>query len=320
MPLAIDSSLDELIAADRKSAALSKGGLKGQRKGRGTSAQQAQGRQRGAARGPRGGKGDKSESQTSESHTRTMRSNRKILQDGNDTVVRLYDTDVVRIGDGVITLDSGGFMKRMTMDCMNEALEPFGFTVKANGDAWQVSDGKMLLRFSDGMKVPLNTTSKGKGGGKGKGKGDFGKGGKGGGEDTLGNVPCGTVIDTDITDRHSFNFYLVSQHGLKGTARPTHYHVLDCPPTISADEMQQFTFDLCHVYARCTKIASRPAPLYYAHLAASHAPWYEKEGFKEVSDSWEVGSTSSGGSRGSAKSKSNYEPLNAKQASRLYYC
>lgn len=29
---------------------------------------------------------------------------------------------------------------------------------------------------------------------------------------------------------------------------------------------------------------------------------------------------SSGGSRGSAKSKSNYEPLNAKQAKRLYYC
>ena len=28
-------------------------------------------------------------------------------------------------------------------------------------------------------------------------------------------------------------------------------------------------------YARCTKIASRPAPLYYAHLAAAHAPWYE---------------------------------------------
>ena len=59
-----------------------------------------------------------------------MHSNRKIRQEGSDTVVRLYDTDVVRIGDGTITLDSGGFMKAMTMDCMNEALEPFGFAVK----------------------------------------------------------------------------------------------------------------------------------------------------------------------------------------------
>ena len=118
---------------------------------------------------------------------------------------------------------------------------------------------------------------------------------------------------------------------------------------------------------RCTKIASRPAPLYYAHLAALHSPWYEKDGFREVSDTWEHGSTSSGkhshkvskwyhhlvlifrsyyicvgaplaftsgacaycssthyrhtgGSRGSEKSKSNYEPLHEKQASRLYYC
>ena len=47
-------------------------------------------------------------------------------------------------------------------------------------------------------------------------------------------------------------------------------------------------------YMRCTKIASRPAPLYYAHLAASHSPWYEKDGFREVSDTWEHGSTSSG--------------------------
>ena len=86
-------------------------------------------------------------------------------------MVRLYDTDVVRIGDGTITLDSGGFMKAMTMDCMNEALEPFGFAVKANGEAWQVSDGKTLLRFSDGMKVPLNPAGKGKGKGKGQGQG-----------------------------------------------------------------------------------------------------------------------------------------------------
>jgi eukaryotic translation initiation factor 2C len=187
--------------------------------------------------------------------------------------------------------------------------------------AQKKTNARWGARVADGGTVPFGGA--GKGGGKGKG-GDFGKGkggGKGGGGgDTLGNVPCGTVVDTTITDRKSFDFYLVSQHGLKGTARPTHFHVLTCPPTLTADEIQQFTFDLCHVYARCTKIASRPAPIYYAHLAAAHAPWYEKEGFKEMTDTWETSSVSSGGSRGSAKSKSNYEPLNAKQAKRLYYC
>ena len=170
-----------------------------------------------------------------------------------------------------------------------------------------------------------------------------------------------------------------------------------CPP--ASAEVADAGGYTCQTYARCTKIVSRPAPLYYAHLAAAHAPWcamlcahpahtlcapcahpvhtmcyvqhhtmrstrelaatlrhvhmdlphvlhhamhhemraprnaprnaprdarrnvrYEKDGFKEVSDTWEHGSTSSGGSRGSEKSKANYEPLHAKQASRLYYC
>ena len=126
---------------------------------------------KGKGKGKGGGKGGKGGGTAKEtSHTRTMRSNRKIVQEGSETVVRLYETEVVRIGDGTITLDSGGFMKAMTMDCMNEALEPFGFAVKENGDSWQVSDGKTLLRFSDGMKVPLTPAGKG-GKGKGKGKG-----------------------------------------------------------------------------------------------------------------------------------------------------
>ena len=44
--------------------------------------------------------------------------------------------------------------------------------------------------------------------------------------------------------------------------------LLCCP---GADEIQRFTFDLCHLYARCTKIVSSPAPTYYAHLAAHNA-------------------------------------------------
>mmetsp|Transcript_9518 Transcript_9518/g.22429 ORF Transcript_9518/g.22429 Transcript_9518/m.22429 type:complete len:726 (-) Transcript_9518:94-2271(-) len=192
--------------------------------------------------------------------------------------------------------------------------------------AQKKTNARFAATVEDGGTFPYGSQHKGKGGkgggkGFGGGKGKGGGGGSGGGGRTvLGNVPCGTVVDTEITDRNTFNFYLTSQHGLKGTCRPTHYHVLTCPPTLGADEMQQFTFDLCHAYARCTKIASRPAPLYYAHLAAAHAPWYEKDGFREVTDTWEHGSTSSGGSRGSQKSKSNYEPLHERQASRLYYC
>jgi len=125
------------------------------------------------------------------------------------------------------------------------------------------------------------------------------------------------VIDSGITDKFGFDFYMVSQASGLGTAKPSHYHVLYCPPSLTQDEIQRFTFDLCHVYSRCTKIASRPAPIYYAHLAAYHAQWYVS-GYKEKSDAWETNSTSSGGSGGSGDSASNYAKVHKKQKSRLY--
>ena len=82
------------------------------------------------------------------------------------------------------------------------------------------------------------------------------------------NALPGTVVDNVITTASQFDFYMCSHYGLLGTSRPTHYHVLHDDVKLSADEIQRFTFDLCHLYARCTKIVSSPAPTYYAHLAA----------------------------------------------------
>ena len=140
--------------------------------GRGGRSGRGGGRGGGTGGGRGGGRDDSArEDARATSHTRTMRSNRTITQEGSETVVQLYDTEVVRIGEGILTLNSGGYSTVMTMDCMNEALEPFGFTVKVNGESWQVSDGKMqLLRFYDGMAISLPKEGKGKGG-KGKGKG-----------------------------------------------------------------------------------------------------------------------------------------------------
>jgi len=57
----------------------------------------------------------------------------------------------------------------------------------------------------------------------------------------------------------------------QGTSRPTHYHVLYDDNNFTADRLQQLTYQLCHVYARCTRSVSIPAPTYYAHLAAFRA-------------------------------------------------
>jgi len=162
---------------------------------------------------------------------------------------------------------------------------------------------RLALPVRDGGFLP-------RGGGKG------GKGGGKGGSDELGNVPAGTVIDSGITDKGRFDFYMVAQHSGMGTARPSHYHVLACPESLTQDEIQTFTFDLCHIYARCTKIASRPAPIYYAHLAAAHAPWYEEDFKEDFNNNWDTQSTSSRGSGSS--NRSNYASLHKKQCIRLY--
>jgi hypothetical protein len=54
----------------------------------------------------------------------------------------------------------------------------------------------------------------------------------------------------------------------KGTCRPSHYHVLANDAKAQKEAIEQLTSDLCFLYARATKIVSRPAPVYYAHLAA----------------------------------------------------
>ncbi|XP_076067271.1 protein argonaute-3-like [Oratosquilla oratoria] len=85
------------------------------------------------------------------------------------------------------------------------------------------------------------------------------------------NVPPGTVVDTDITHPYERDFYLCSHMGIQGTSKPSHYHVLWDDSDLTADELERLTYALCHVYSRCPRSVSIPAPAYYAHLAAFRA-------------------------------------------------
>ena len=40
---------------------------------------------------------------------------------------------------------------------------------------------------------------------------------------------------------------------------------------MGADETESLSYYLCHLYTRCTKSVSYPAPTYYSHLAADRA-------------------------------------------------
>lgn len=53
---------------------------------------------------------------------------------------------------------------------------------------------------------------------------------------------AGTVVDRVITSPSESDFFLISQAGLQGTSRPTHYHVVLDQNELSQDEIQEFSY------------------------------------------------------------------------------
>ncbi|KAG0212796.1 hypothetical protein BGX28_005643 [Mortierella sp. GBA30] len=94
--------------------------------------------------------------------------------------------------------------------------------------------------------------------------------------DRLGNCKPGTVIDSEIVHPFEFDFYLQAHAGLLGTSRPAHYYVLQDDNRLTADELQDMTYKLCHLYARCTRTVSVVPPAYYAHIVAARARFHRR--------------------------------------------
>ncbi|KAF9285652.1 hypothetical protein BGZ68_003657, partial [Mortierella alpina] len=112
--------------------------------------------------------------------------------------------------------------------------------------------------------------------------------------DKLGNCKPGTVIDTEVVHPFEFDFYLQSHGALLGTARPAHYYVLQDDNRFTADELQALTFNLCHLYARCTRSVSVVPPAYYAHIVAARARFHKRgETFSDTTSVSSMVSTSS---------------------------
>ena len=89
------------------------------------------------------------------------------------------------------------------------------------------------------------------------------------------NVPPGTVVDREITHPTEVDFYLVSHASIQGVSRPTKYHLLwNDDDRMTENEIEKIAYYLCHMFSRCTRSVSYPAPTYYAHLAAKRARVY----------------------------------------------
>ncbi|KAG0565486.1 hypothetical protein KC19_8G194400 [Ceratodon purpureus] len=135
-----------------------------------------------------------------------------------------------------------------------------------------------------------------------------------------GNCVPGTVVDKDACHPHNYDFFLVSQNGLIGTSRPTHYHVLvNENKHLKPDDIQSLTNNLCYTFGRCTTAISMAAPAAYAHVVATR--------YRKLVDTWggssEGSDTSSlknsrGG--GAARPVQALPALRMKQEHSMFFC
>ncbi|KIY66101.1 Piwi-domain-containing protein [Cylindrobasidium torrendii FP15055 ss-10] len=98
------------------------------------------------------------------------------------------------------------------------------------------------------------------------------------------NCEAGFVVHDDkLTSPQYDDFYLQSQVGLKGTSVPGHYTILRDDIFLpfcgnnkhgAKKAIEQFTYTLCHTYARATRSVKIPAPVYYADLLCSRGKFH----------------------------------------------
>lgn len=83
------------------------------------------------------------------------------------------------------------------------------------------------------------------------------------------NPPSGTIVDSIVTKRNFYDFYLVPQSVRQGTVNPTHYVVLLDEANIKPDHIQRLAYKLCHLYYNWSGVIRVPAPCLYAHKLAA---------------------------------------------------
>ncbi|UMM39373.1 hypothetical protein L5515_016456 [Caenorhabditis briggsae] len=85
------------------------------------------------------------------------------------------------------------------------------------------------------------------------------------------NVRPGTLVEDTVTTKNYYDFFLTTQVGQIGLARPTHYYVLHNDWKVPATFWPTVTHALTYLFCRSTSTVNFPAPVLYAHLAAKKA-------------------------------------------------
>ncbi|CDW80416.1 macronuclear development protein 1 [Stylonychia lemnae] len=79
------------------------------------------------------------------------------------------------------------------------------------------------------------------------------------------NPQPGTIVDSGIVQKDSYDFFLVSQVARVGVVSPTHYVVVYDSIKEDAQQIQLLTYKLCYTYYNVSGSIKVPAPVQYAH-------------------------------------------------------
>ena len=77
------------------------------------------------------------------------------------------------------------------------------------------------------------------------------------------NIPVGTLVDSKITNKEKYDFYLNSADSRQGTCSPTHYTVLYDDTELTAIQIYKLTYYLTYLSYNTTRSIRVPAPLYF---------------------------------------------------------
>ncbi|KAL4471791.1 hypothetical protein ABPG72_008809 [Tetrahymena utriculariae] len=97
----------------------------------------------------------------------------------------------------------------------------------------------------------------------------------------LANPPSGTIIDSSITSKCHYDFYMISQNVKQGTATPVHYKVIYDTTEFPEGRLQELLYSQCFNYVNWSGSIKYPAQIQYAKKLAKMVGTFIQE---EVSE------------------------------------
>jgi aubergine-like protein len=85
------------------------------------------------------------------------------------------------------------------------------------------------------------------------------------------NPMPGLIVDDVVTRPERYDFFLVSQTARQGCVSPTYYNVIHDTSGLTPEQVQMFTYRLCHLYYNWSGTVAVPGPCQNAHKYALQA-------------------------------------------------